>query len=133
MTTTTTSPPSPCPAHPHVPPPYTKTIWVVCRTGRKHLIITRRAVVVVLTVILIVIAMSLAMLKVRLLGLEYGLRRVHEASALIRIGLVLELVARGRGVWLCISFFSSGKYISSLLIGRYSYGKSILFIAFYGL
>ena len=54
----------------------------------------------------------------RLLGLEYGLRRVQEASGLIRIGLELELVGRGVGGYFgYVSRFSSGKYISRLLIG----------------
>ena len=80
-----------------------------------------------LTVILIVIAMSLVMLKVRLLGLEYGLRRVREASGLIRIGLELELV--GGGVGGCLAMYLVFQVVNiflgfSLGFGRNSYGKS---------
>jgi len=82
---------------------------------------------VMLTVILIVIAMSLVMLKVRLLGLEYGLRRVREASGLIRIGLELELV--GGGVGGCLAMYLVFQVVNiflgfSLGFGRNSYGKS---------
>jgi len=71
--------------------------------------------------------MSLVMPKVRLLGLEYGLRRLQEVWELIRIGFGLELVGVG-GYRPYISFFSSGKYIS-ILIKRYAYGKSNCFIS----
>jgi hypothetical protein len=81
---------------------------------------------VVLIVILIVIVMSLVMPKVRLLGPESGLRRVQEGWELIRIGFVLELVGVG-GYLLCISSFSSGKYIYSLLIPEILIWKITLF------